>query len=120
MLAPRLLPGEEIVTVGAAWFVDTPRTRLLFAGRHYRFVALTDRRLLVFRRRRNRGRHGAGPLLDTPLDSLRLRRAGGARLVYPVVLEAGSDRTVALEFRIKERSVGHALASACRGTPAAH
>jgi hypothetical protein len=115
MLAPRLLPGEEIVAVGAAWYVATSRRSLLLAGRHHRLVALTDQRLLVFPRR-SRGRHGTRPLLEAPLDSLELRRAGGPRLLYPVVLDAGDGRTVALEFRFEERPLGRALASTLRGT----
>jgi hypothetical protein len=119
MLAPRLLAGEEIVVTGAAWYADTRRPHLVFIARHYRLVALTDRRLLVFPRhrpRRSRGRHGTHPLLEASLESLELRRAGGARLLYPVVLDADDGRTVVLEFRLEERPLGRALAGTLRGS----
>jgi hypothetical protein len=113
LLAPRLLPGEEILGTGAAWFAEPRRRRLLLVGRHYRFVALTDQRVLVFPRR-SRGRHGAGPLLDAPLDGSRLVRAGGSRLLYPVSVDVGDGRVVVLEFRPAERVLGRNIATALR------
>ena len=113
LLAPRLLPGEEILGNGAAWFAPVPeKSRLLFVGRHYHWVALTDQRLVVFERK-NRNRR-ATPLLDVPLGSLRLVRAGAARVLFPVRVEGSDGRAVVLEFRPRQRAFGQAIATALR------
>jgi hypothetical protein len=105
---------------GAAWFAQVPAgSRLLFVGRHYRLVALTDRRLLVFGRW-SRSRHGSTPLLDAPLESLRLVRVDGARLLFALLVDTGDGRCAVLEFRPRERVLGRAIVAAFRTTlPAA-
>jgi hypothetical protein len=118
LLAPRLAPGEEIVGNGAAWFAPVGEgRRTLFLGRHYRLVALTDQRLLVFGpRTRNRR---AAPLLDAPLGSLHLVRAGGPRVLFAVRVTGSDGRTLLLEFRPRQRGLGHAIATALRDHAAA-
>jgi hypothetical protein len=107
LLMPRLLPGEQIVGTGAAWFARVRgSSRLLFVGRHYRPVALTDQRLLVFRRRR---RAGEAPLMEASIDSLRLVRASGAGVLFSVLFDTGDGGRVVLEFRPRERVLGRAL-----------
>ncbi|MFI5053546.1 MAG: hypothetical protein ACHQDE_04225 [Acidimicrobiia bacterium] len=114
LLAPRLLPGEELERIGGAWFARVPAgSRLLFVGRHYRWVALTDRRLLVFGRW-SRSRRGPTPLLDAPLGSLRLDRVDGARLLFAVLVDTGDGRSVVLEFRPRERVFGREIVAALR------
>jgi hypothetical protein len=121
LLAPGLAAGEEVLGNGAAWFAAVPSGRwLVFVGRHYQLVALTDRRLLVFAGR-SRSR-GSASLFEAPLDALRLTRVRGARPLLQVVVTTDDDRSCVLEFRPRERALGRALVDALGSdarTPAA-
>ncbi len=114
LLAPTLAPDEELVMTGSAWYVAVPRgRRRLFAGRHYRLVALTSERLVVWPRRAHPHRH-ATPQLDAPLASLRLERGRDAVLLQ-VLAHTDDGTTHVLEFRPRERELGRALAHARTG-----
>ncbi len=114
VLAPRLLPGEEIAAAGPAWFGSVaPDARRLFVGRRYRLVALTDQRLLVVARGA-RPHHGATPLLDDRLGAMRVTGARSAGLLFQVLVRTRDDRTRVFEFRPRHRSVGRAIADALR------
>jgi hypothetical protein len=118
MLAPHLLPDEEIVGNGAAWFAVVAGSRRLFAGRHYRLLALTDRRVVAFPRR---GRRRTGPLFDAPLESLRVEHVGGPGILFRVRIATADGTRAVLEFRPHERVLGRALIAALRSaapTPA--
>jgi len=119
LLAPRLHADEDIVAVGSAWFARVRGGHLLFVGRHYRLVALTDQRLLVFNRRaRSRG----AAVLDVTLDRLRLVHAGAPRSLYPVLLDVSGEPRALLEFRRRERALARELVARLRApapTPSA-
>jgi len=114
LLAPRLHADEDIVAVGAAWFARVRHDHLLFVGRHYRLVALTDQRLLVFNRRARRARARGAALLDVALDRLHLVRAGAPRLLYPVLLDVADEPRALLEFRRRERALARELVAQLR------
>jgi hypothetical protein len=111
LLIPRLQPGEEIVGQGAAWFARIRGSHRLFVGRHYVFVALTDRRLLAFSRGRGR-RRAKEPQFDASLDSLRLVRAGGYRILTPVLIDTYDRGRAVFEFRPRERALGRTITAA--------
>jgi hypothetical protein len=112
LLGSRLQPGEEIVGQGTAWFARIRgSSHLLFVGRHYVFVALTDRRLLAFPRRR--GRHPTkDPRFDATLESLRVLRADGHRMLFPVLIDTYDRGRAVFEFRPRERALGRAIVAA--------
>ena len=99
---------------GAAWHaaVRTGAHRL-FAGRHYRLVALTSQRVVVWSGRAHAHRHST-PQLDARLDSLDLQRGRGAVLLQ-VLARTGDGTTHVLEFRPRDRALGRALAGAGTG-----
>jgi hypothetical protein len=108
---PTLGSGELIRSCSAVWATECGgRVPLLLRGRSLHYVAVTDRRLIVFGRPRRRRplrpenmliakRHPSFALEKTrrfsPLFQLRLRDAGG--------------RQIALEFRPRDRRVGQEL-----------
>jgi hypothetical protein len=109
LLAPRLLPDEEIVGNGAAWFAMVRGSRRLFVGRHYRLLALTDRRLLVFPRR---GHRRASPLLDAELASLQVEHVGGPGVLFRVRLTTADHAAAIFEFRPHERALARSVVAA--------
>jgi hypothetical protein len=114
LLAPTLAPGEELVMTGAAWYAAVPPgRRRLYVGRHYRLVALTSERVVVWSRRAHPHRH-ATPLLDAPLASLRVER-GRDTLLRQVLARADDGTTHVFELRPRQRELGRALASARSG-----
>jgi hypothetical protein len=110
---PSLASGEYIRSCSPVWATEcSGRLPLLFRGRAVHYVAVTDRRLILFRRPRRRRpltpesmliakRHGTFTLEKTqrfaPLLQVRVRDAAGRR--------------IALEFRPRDRKVGRELAA---------
>lgn len=109
---PSLASGEYIRSCSPVWATEcSGRVPLLFRGRALHYVAVTDRRLILFRAPRRRRplttdsmliakRHPTFTLEKTrsfsPLLQLRVRDAAG--------------RQIALEFRPRDRKVGYELA----------
>jgi hypothetical protein len=110
---PSLASGEYIRSCSPVWATEcSGRVPLLFRGRAVHYVAVTDRRLILFRPPRRRRpltpesmllakRHGTFTLEKThrlaPLLQLRVRDTAG--------------RQIALEFRPRDRKVGLEIAS---------
>lgn len=108
---PSLAAGEFIRSCSAVWATECGgRVPLALRGRSLHYVAITDRRLILFRRPRRRRplrpenmliakRHPSFTLEKTkrfsPLLQLRVRDAGG--------------RQIALEFRPRDRRIGQEL-----------
>ena len=108
LAAPHLLTNELVTATGVVWAVSTDRpARLLFRGRHQRWLALTDRRLLLFDRRR---RHGL--MLAKSWGGLRLERSRRTLLLRQLLIDGGADRLLVLEFRPREHALGDAVARA--------
>src|SRR3954471_10860485 len=111
LLAPTLADDEAVLTSGAAWYAAVrDGRRRLFAGRHYRLVALTSQRVVVWSRRAHPHRHST-PLLDAPLDAVHVER-GRDTVLLQVLVHTRDGRTHVLEFRPHERKLGRALVSA--------
>src|SRR5438552_4995996 len=119
LVAPRLGPTEEIVATGPAWAAPLRRrVPVVLVGRKLHLVALTDRRLLVFRRRRRR--KGSGELaLAKTLTSLRVVRVRSWRPMMALRIEIGDGRVLLLEVRPRDRALGRSIADAIRTAPPA-
>lgn len=113
-LVPLLEAGEQSRVRAAAWMADRrPRVPLVFTGRALYYVALTDRRLLVFDTpRRGRPLLEADLLLAKRLESLSLRGVSARPPLLQVRLGLGKAREVVLEFRPRDHGVGRAIAEA--------
>ncbi|HEX9506111.1 MAG TPA: hypothetical protein VGA62_08920 [Acidimicrobiia bacterium] len=104
--APHLLGDEHVVAAGPVWAAFVPRSaRLLFRGRHLRWLVLTERRLLMFDHRRRR----RDLLLAKSLNGLRLERSRTAGPLLQVLIDGGVDRLLVLEFPRRDRAFGHAV-----------
>jgi hypothetical protein len=113
-LVPLLEPDEQLLTSAAVWMADhRPRVPLLLTSRALYFVAMTDRRLLVFDTpRRGRPLLEADLLLAKRLDSLTLRQVSTRPPLLQVRVGVGKTREVVFEFRPRDRTVGRALIGA--------
>jgi hypothetical protein len=114
LLAGSLGPDEEIVVSGTAWHAAVrPGAHRLVAGRHYRLVALTSQRLVVWSRKAH-PHHQSRPRLDAALDSLHLER-GHESVLLQVLARTADGTTHVLEFRPRQRALGRALGRALAG-----
>src|SRR5438874_3802724 len=112
LVAPRLGATEEIVATGPAWVAPLRRrVPVLLVGRTLHLVALTDRRLLIFRRRRPR--KGGGELaLAKSLALLRVVRMRRWLPMMALRIEIGDGRVLLLELRPHDRALGRSIAEA--------
>jgi hypothetical protein len=108
LATPLLDEGEEVLGAAAVWEARLGRTPLLLTGRHVHLLALTDRRLMVFRRRHRRGDEAA-PVLAEPIDQLTLSRARARLTLYQVLVVTSDGRRYVLEFRRGDHATGRAL-----------
>jgi hypothetical protein len=121
-LESHLGEGERVLAAGFAWIASPrPKVPLLFLARRPRWVALTDRRLLAFRRPHRRATLDVEHLvLDESLAALTLTRTRSAQPMLQLTVGAPDDRTFVLEFRPRDRHVGRRIAAALSGSePAA-
>jgi hypothetical protein len=106
---PRLQPGEDVVGAAAVW-VTTPRNRLQRAVSARRLLpaAITEQRLVLFRRPEKGTIEGGGIALEVPLAHLRVDGVGRLPL-WQVRLRAGRTREIVVEFRPRDRWLGREL-----------
>jgi hypothetical protein len=107
-VTPRLEEGEEILGAASPWGARLGRTPLLLAGRHVHLLALTDRRLIAFERRRRRHR-GDAPVVDEPIDRLALSAARARLTLYQVIVVVRDGPRYVFEFRRRDHGTGRAL-----------
>jgi hypothetical protein len=104
-----LAPDERLTTTGIGWAAPRrERVPLLFQGRRQYWVALTDRRLLVFERRRG------GPSVDDLVlgkryDFFTLEAVKKVRPLLQVRIKGANGNRQVLEFRPGQRGVGGEL-----------
>lgn len=114
-----LAPGENVAATGLGWVAERRRAPLLFLGRRQYWLALTDRRLLVFARR-----HG-GPTADDLILGKRfsfftLEKVHRHRPLFQIRMRGANDSRFVLEFRPGHRELASELtASLRRALPAA-
>lgn len=119
-LVPLLEAGEELRAGASVWMADRRRrVPLLVTSRALYFVAVTDRRLLVFDTpRRGRPLLEADLLLTRRLGALTLRRVANRWPLRQVRVGIGKDREVVFEFRPRDRAAGQTLVDAISNGPA--
>ena len=107
----RLDVGEPLLAGGFTWIAfPRPQVSLVVLARHPHYVGLTDRRLLVWARHRERHAEDAGIVLDARLADVRLE---GIRTFSPMLqlrLSTDTGRKLVLEFRPRDRRLGHRIA----------
>jgi hypothetical protein len=112
-----LAPEERLTNTGIGW--AAPRrdnVPLLFQGRRQYWVALTDRRLLVFERRR-RGPSVDDLVLGKRYDFFTLEAVKKLRPLLQVRIKGANGSRQVLEFRPGQRGLGGELARRLGSTP---
>jgi hypothetical protein len=112
-----LAPGERLASTAIGWAAQLRRrVPLVFLGRRQYWFALTDRRLLVFGRRRG------GPTADDLVLGKRytfftLERTRRLRPLFQLRIRGANDSRLVLEFRPRQRSVAAELAARLTPSP---
>jgi hypothetical protein len=108
----RLEIGEPLLGAGFAWIaVPRPQVSLVVLARRPHYIGLTDRRLLIWARRHKVPLvEDTNLVLDAPLGHITLE---GVRTLTPMLqlrLMAETERPLVLEFRPRDRRLGHRIA----------
>jgi hypothetical protein len=108
---PSLASGEFIRSCSAVWATEcSGRMPLLFRGRAVHYVAITDRRLILFRApRRRRPLTAADMLIAKRHPTFRLEKTRRFSPLLQLRIRDSSGRRIALEFRPRDRNVGREL-----------
>jgi len=116
---PSLASGEYIRSCSPVWATECGGgTPLLLRGRALHYVAITDRRLILFRAPRRR--HPLTPdsiVIAKRHPSLTLENARRFSPLLQLRMRGVGDRQIALEFRPRDRKVGLELAGVLGGGP---
>jgi hypothetical protein len=105
-------PGEDITDRGKCWAaVRGSRTPLLFLGRHQYEVVLTDRRAMLFSRRRRRRVRTDDVALAKRYESLSLE-AEHRRYLLQHLVNVDRGQRLVIEWRPRQRAIGHRFAGA--------
>jgi hypothetical protein len=105
--------GEYIRSVSPVWATECGgRVPLLFRGRDLHYVAVTDRRLILYRAPRHRRPLTAGNMLIAKRHpTFKLEKTRRLSPLLQLRIRDSSGRRIALEFRPRDRKVGRDLAS---------
>ena len=110
----RLAIGEPLLAGGFAWIAfPRPQISLVFLARRPHLVGLTDRRLLIWARPHEvRPADDQDLVLDAPFSEITLE---GVTTVSPMLqlrIRSSSGRRLVLEFRPRDRRLGHRISTA--------
>jgi hypothetical protein len=110
---PSLAGGEFIRSCSAVWATEcSSRMPLLFRGRALHYVAITDRRLILFRApRRRRPLTASNMLIAKRHPTFRLEKTRRFLPLLQLRIRVSGGRRIALEFRPRDRKVGRELAT---------
>jgi hypothetical protein len=108
----RLDVGEPLLAGGFTWVAfPRPQVSLMVLARRPHYVGLTDRRLMIWaRHRERRAVEDTDLVLDAPLRDITLE---GVRTVSPMLqlrISTDTGRQLVLEFRPRDRRLGHRIA----------
>lgn len=109
-------PGEQVVARGRCWAATRrPKVPLLVLGRHQYDVVLTDRRVMLFARRHRRRIRPDDVAMVKRFRALTIdaEHRRFPLLQHRVRTDTGTE--VVLEWRVRHRGLGHALADAVTG-----
>jgi hypothetical protein len=102
-------PDERLTNTGIGWAASRrEKVPLLFQGRRQYWVALTDRRLLVFERRRG-GPTNDDLVLGKRYDFFTLEAVKKVRPLLQVRIKGANGARQVLEFRPGQRGLGNEL-----------
>jgi hypothetical protein len=105
-----LADDEHVVEYGPCWAAQLrPRLPLLFLARRQRLLALTDRHLLLFARRR-RGLRPGDLVLGEPYEAFNLLQRRPARPLLQLLVARPPAARFVFEFRPRRRRLGELLA----------
>jgi hypothetical protein len=111
-----LVEGERITSQGMCWAAQMrPRVPLMFLGRRQYLMALTDRRVLIFERRR-RGPRASELVIGKRYETFALQKVRRRLPLMQVQVRAMSGNVMVFEFRPGQRELGGELIA--RLTPA--
>lgn len=109
--APTATP-EELLGAAPAWVARIgPKGHVCFVGRHRALVALTDRRLLAWRR----PKRNPAPMIDVAVSALHPRVEHATRPFVQLLAQVDTDHgreTLVLELRHRDRAFARALGRA--------
>jgi hypothetical protein len=110
----RLAIGEPLLAGGFTWVAfPRPQVRLVFLARRPHFVGLTDRRLLLWSRPHEvRPADDSDLVLDAPFAEVTLEQVTAWTPMLQLRIRASTGRRLVLEFRPRDRRLGHKIAAA--------
>ena len=110
---PSLAAGEVIRSCSAVWATEcSGRMPLLFRGRALHYLAITDRRLILFRApKRRHALEASNMLIAKRHPTFRLEKTRRFSPLLQLRIRDSTGRQIALEFRPRDRSIGRELAA---------
>lgn len=117
----RLAIGEPLLAGGFTWIAfPRPQISLLFLARRAHLIALTDRRIMIWARPHEvRPADDTDLVLDAPFGEVTLEGVRSSIPMLQLRIRTSSGRRLVLEFRPRDRKLGHRIANELqRDTPA--
>jgi hypothetical protein len=113
----RLAIGEPLLMGGFTWVAfPRPQVSLLVLARRPHLVGLTDRRLLVWARPHEvRQADDQDLVLDAPFGEITLEAVHARQPMLQLQIRSSSGRVMVMEFRPRDRRLGHRIAAALGG-----
>jgi hypothetical protein len=108
----RLAIGEPLLAGGFTWIAfPRPQISLLFLARRAHLIALTDRRIMIWARPHEvRPADDTDLVLDAPFGEVALEGVRSSIPMLQVRIRTTSGRRLVLEFRPRDRKLGHRIA----------
>jgi hypothetical protein len=113
----RLATGESLVAGGFTWIAfPRPQISLLFIARRPHLVGVSDRRLMIWARPHEVHRAEDEDLvLDAPFASVTLEKIRTFSPMLQLRIASSSGPKLVLEFRPRDRKLGHRIAEVLAG-----
>jgi hypothetical protein len=113
----RLAIGESLVDGGFCWIAfPRPQVSLLFIARRPHLVGFSDRRLMIWARPHEvRPAEDQDLVLDAPFGDVTLEEVRTFTPMLQLRLATASGRKLVLEFRPRDRKLGHRIAEVLGG-----
>jgi hypothetical protein len=109
----RLAIGEPLLAGGFTWIAfPRPQISLLFLARRAHLIALTDRRIMIWARPHEvRPADDTDLVLDAPFGEVILEGVRSSIPMLQLRIRTSSGRRLVLEFRPRDRKLGHRIAN---------
>jgi len=107
-----LVEGEQVTEFGTCWAAQIkPRAPVLFTRRRLYLMVLTDRRLLLFKRRLRRPPQPSDLVIGKRYESFTLVKTRRGFPLMQVRVAGSNEIRMVFEFRPAQRQLGGALAA---------